>query len=103
MEMKQEGTDLHDHEGNAVRVRPAGTLESHSKVDVGHVWLPDSHIRSSPEVGLLQNQRLVANMQAAGVHWHDWSIDSVTYSCYLSLYHGESVSDEQIFAYIRCK
>ena len=37
-------TDLHDHEGHAVRVRPAGTLEGHREVDVGHVWIPDAHI-----------------------------------------------------------
>jgi hypothetical protein len=36
--------DLHDHESHAVWVRPAGTLESHRKVDVGHVWIPDAHI-----------------------------------------------------------
>ena len=36
--------DLHDHEGDAVWVRPAGTLEGHCKVDVGHVWIPDAHI-----------------------------------------------------------
>lgn len=56
------GTDLHDHEGDAVWVRPAGALEGHSKVNVGHVWFPDSHIGASPEERVLQDSGLIASV-----------------------------------------
>lgn len=110
VETEEGETDLHDHEGNAVRVRPAGALESHSKMDVGHVWLPDSHIGSSPEVGLLQDQRLVANMQAAEVH-SGWLVHrlSVIFMLFEPVSWGipcrwwTLMYDVRIFAYIRCK
>ena len=54
---RRERPDLHDHQSYAVRVRPGGALEGDSKVDGGHVWLPDAHIRSGPQEGVLQHKQ----------------------------------------------